>query len=282
MRKGVAVFFAVACGYSWLIGLVVFLVQPSLIARTALLALYMLGPALGAVAAQRVRGEKVFAPLGVRLSPNRWFVVAWLAPLAYSIASGIVSLAFPSVTLSLDFSGMLERLAPGLTPAQLEQATAQLSSMPPPALFAIFVVQALIAGVSINALFAFGEELGWRGFLFARQVPPVLVGVAWGLWHAPIILQGHNYPAHPVAGVAMMTLWCALLAPPFAYVRDRSGSVWAAAVMHGTLNASAGLALLFVKGGSDLVVGVTGAAGMLVLVPVNIAIVAAHRRQARR
>ena len=29
----------------------------------------------------------------------------------------------------------------------------------------------------------------------------VLTGFIWGVWHAPIILQGHNYPQHPVAGV---------------------------------------------------------------------------------
>ena len=29
-------------------------------------------------------------------------------------------------------------------------------------------------------------------------------GVIWGFWHAPLILNGHNYPQHPVVGVFMM------------------------------------------------------------------------------
>lgn len=39
--------------------------------------------------------------------------------------------------------------------------------------------------------------------------------------------------------------------------------------MHGTLNAVAGISVAFVKGGSDLLVGIHGLSGLLVLVAVN-------------
>jgi D-alanyl-lipoteichoic acid acyltransferase DltB (MBOAT superfamily) len=29
----------------------------------------------------------------------------------------------------------------------------------------------------------------------------------WGLWHAPVILQGHNYPGYPLLGVLMMVVF---------------------------------------------------------------------------
>ena len=97
-----------------------------------------------------------------------------------------------------------------------------------------------------------------------------LIGIIWGVWHAPIILQGHNYPQHPVAGVFMMVAWCVLLAPIFSYARLKAKSVIAAAIIHGSLNATAGLAIMVVKGGNDLLVGVTGAAGFIVLAIINL------------
>ena len=97
----------------------------------------------------------------------------------------------------------------------------------------------------------------------------VLTGFIWGVWHTPIILQGHNYPQHPVAGVFMMIAWCILLAPIFNYIRLKSKSVIAASILHGSLNANAGLAIMVVKGGSDLVAGVTGLAGFITLFIIN-------------
>ena len=141
----------------------------------------------------------------------------------------------------------------------------------PVGVFWLSLLQGLIAGVSVNAVAGFGEELGWRGFLqkelaflgFWRS--SVLIGFIWGLWHAPLILQGHNYPQHPITGVLMMTVWCMLLAPIFSYVRVKARSVIAAAILHGTLNATYGLSIVLVRGGSDLTTGVTGLPGFLVL-----------------
>jgi membrane protease YdiL (CAAX protease family) len=65
-------------------------------------------------------------------------------------------------------------------------------------------------GPAVNGLFAFGEELGWRGYLLPKLMPLgkwkayVLVGIIWGLWHGPLVLAGFNYPAFPVLGVLGM------------------------------------------------------------------------------
>jgi membrane protease YdiL (CAAX protease family) len=127
----------------------------------------------------------------------------------------------------------------------------------------------------VNAVAGLGEELGWRGFLL-RELShmgfwrsSVFIGLIWGVWHAPVILQGHNYPQHPVEGVFMMIIFCLLLSPLFSYTRIKSGSVIAAAIMHGTLNATGGLSIMVVEGGDDLVTGVTGVAGFIVLLVVN-------------
>jgi len=137
------------------------------------------------------------------------------------------------------------------------------------------LISGLIAGLTINAVAGFGEELGWRGFLIQQfrnmsfMKASLLTGIIWGFWHAPLILMGHNYPQFPVAGVFMMTLWCVLLSPLFLYITIKSGSVIAAAVMHGTLNGTAGIAIMLIDGGNDLTVGVTGLAGGISLLIVT-------------
>lgn len=72
-----------------------------------------------------------------------------------------------------------------------------------------------------------------------------------------------------------------LLSPIFGYVRMRARSVIAAAVIHGSLNASAGLAIMVMRGGNDLTVGVTGLAGLIVLAVANVGILVYDRVLAR-
>jgi membrane protease YdiL (CAAX protease family) len=134
------------------------------------------------------------------------------------------------------------------------------------------LLQTLVMGITINAIAGFGEELGWRGFLVREYKElkfwnaSLRIGFIWGIWHAPIILMGHNYPEHPVLGVGMMIIWCILLSPLFLYIRIKTHSVIGAAIMHGTLNASAGIPLMFIAGGNDLTAGATGFTGMIALV----------------
>ncbi len=76
----------------------------------------------------------------------------------------------------------------------------------------------------------------------------------------------------------MMTGLTVLLSPLLGYLTLRAGSVIAAAIFHGTFNATAELAILVVQGGSDLIVGVTGLAGFIVLLLINIGLFFLDRR----
>jgi membrane protease YdiL (CAAX protease family) len=94
---------------------------------------------------------------------------------------------------------------------------------------------ALIAGFSINGLFALGEELGWRGFLWDRLRPyglkgKVLLGIIWGLWHAPIIALGFNFPMHRRLGILFMVFLTISLTFPLTGLRDRSRTVYCSSV----------------------------------------------------
>ncbi|MCX9011038.1 MAG: CPBP family intramembrane metalloprotease [Candidatus Methanoperedens sp.] len=249
---------------------------------TAVLLAYMFVPMMMAIIVQKFIYKEPVKDLGISWRLNRWFLVAWLLPAGMAFATLGVSLLFPGVEYSSEMAGLFERLGSIFTPEQMEQLKRQFEASPVhPIWIALF--QGLIAGITINAVAGFGEELGWRGLLqkelhyLGFWKSSAIIGIIWGIWHAPIIIQGYNYPQHPLAGVFMMTIFTLLLSPIFSYVRLKAKSVIAAAIIHGSLNATAGLAIMVIKGGDDLTTGITGLAGFIVLAIVNLAIFAYDR-----
>lgn len=238
--------------------------------------IYMFIPMITALVVQKfIYKEPIRKPLGISFKLNRWFLVAWLLPPIIAFATLGVSLLFPGVEYSPEMAGMFEKYESVLTPEQLAEMKNQATAFPIHIIWLV-LLQGLLAGITINAVAGFGEELGWRGFLqkelgyLGFWKSSALIGFIWGIWHAPIILQGHNYPEHPLAGVLMMIIFTLLISPIFSYVRLKAKSVIAAAIIHGSLNATAGLPLIVLKGGNDLTVGVTGVAGFIVLALVNV------------
>ena len=283
-RKLIA-FIALAYAFSWFLAALFHMLGGRWCTPAAIIVgvPYMFGPLLSAIIVTRfIAHEPVRESLGISFKLNRWFAVAWLLPVGISFVAFVAALALPDVTYSPDMVGLLERFRGTLSPEQLEKVRAQQAALPMHPL-ALGIILALIAGPTLNAVAAFGEEAGWRGFL-QRELgflgfwkASAFIGVVWGFWHAPVILMGHNYPHHPYLGVLMMVVFTVLLAPIFAYVRIRANSVIAAAVAHGSINASAGLAIVLIRGGTELTTGVTGLAGFVVLVVVNAGIWSYHR-----
>ncbi|MCL7402643.1 MAG: CPBP family intramembrane metalloprotease [Thaumarchaeota archaeon] len=236
---------------------------------------FMFMPMVSTIIVQKIiYKEPLRKPLGISFKLNKWWLVAWLLPPLIAFATIGVSLLIPGISYSPEMTGFFERLRGRIPVEQLELLRAQAAASPIH-IFWVALIQGLFAGVTVNAVAGLGEELGWRGFLL-RELShmgfwrsSVFIGLIWGVWHAPVILQGHNYPQHPVEGVFMMIIFCLLLSPLFSYTRIKSGSVIAAAIMHGTLNATGGLSIMVVEGGDDLVTGVTGVAGFIVLLVVN-------------
>ncbi len=129
---------------------------------------------------------------------------------------------------------------------QMEAAGQPTPDMPIRVLWLLQFVNVAVASV-LNFIPAAGEEIGWRGYLFPRLrelVGPtgavLLSGVIWGLWHAPLILLGYNYPANPGLGVLAMCVPCIGLGALLAWLSQRGGSVWPAALGHGAYNAAVG------------------------------------------
>lgn len=238
--------------------------------------IYMFLPLLTAVALLAFVYRKPVRPaILLSLTFNRWWLVAWGVPPLLALLTFLVSLLLPGVEFDAGMEGMIERFGASLSPEQLETMRATIVGAPLMPLL-LGLAGGMVAGITVNAVAAFGEEAGWRGLLLKSLLPlgfwrcSLIIGTLWGLWHAPLILLGHNYPQHPFTGVFMMTLWTILLTPLMNVITLRAKSVLAAAIFHGTLNGTLGLALLYVRGGNDLTVGGTGLAGMLALVLVNL------------
>lgn len=258
-RKALLWFLGIAFGFSWILFAVPLLFgQPGSpqhqIAALPAWALAMWGPGLGALIATRYAAEEPLKVLNLgQLGGKRFYLWAWLLPPALAILTGLLTRAIGVGRLDLSFSIIREAMAsaPGG------------DTIPVEAVVAIQIFFSLTLAPLINTLFAMGEELGWRGFLLPNLMREGgqwraigISGVIWGLWHAPAILQGHNYPGQPLLGVPMMVVFTVLLGAILSWLYLETESPWAPALAHGSINASAGLPLLFLQN-VDIVVGGT-------------------------
>lgn len=239
---------------------------------TGLATVCMLFPLIATITLQLMAHEKPLRNIGVSWKVNRWWFIGWLLmPVIALIITGVSAL-MPGTELTTN-----SELIQTQVTAMNEMAQGQSGIAITPMLFiGITIISGLFTGATINALLAFGEESGWRGYLLSQfkgqhfTKSALIIGAIWGVWHSPLILLGHNYPEHPVAGVFMMVLFCMAFAPLIQYFRVKSGSVIVAAIIHGTFNAVAGLSILLINNFNDLICGSTGLAGCLTLLVIDL------------
>ena len=151
---------------------------------------------------------------------------------------------------------------------------ADMSTAPSPSLILplLFIIS-LFAAPFINSIAAFGEEWGWRGYLLPRLMPLgkwkayLLVGVIWGLWHAPLIAIGFNYPGTPVLGILMMVLLTTALGIFINEMTLHYKSAILAGWIHGVFNSQAyGIWRMLLFSGTNAVLGgITGLVGIAVI-----------------
>lgn len=133
------------------------------------------------------------------------------------------------------------------------------------------ILSSYLVGITLNAIFALGEEIGWRGFLVNLLLEKlgflktsVIVGILWGFWHATaIILLGHNYQVYRIEGVLLFTLITILFTFPHIFVRISSKSVLPAASLHGSINALWGFTILITQTFNNELLGGLGFLGII-------------------
>lgn len=182
-------------------------------------------------------------------------LIAWFAPVALTVVgAGLYFLVFPG---HFDLSGQYLAASAGAEILQKMEAQGLSNSL----YILISAVSAVTYAPLLNGVFALGEEIGWRGFLypqlkarFGRRKGWLLGGAIWGAWHWPLIwLIGYEYGAaagnaagyagFPVVG---MLLFCVITAGwgiLHDWLYEKSGSIWAPAILHGAINATAALPL---------------------------------------
>jgi membrane protease YdiL (CAAX protease family) len=103
----------------------------------------------------------------------------------------------------------------------------------------------LAVGLATMTLIAMAEEIGWRSYLLPRmqELLPrrraaVVVGFCHGLFHLPLILFTSTYDSvgsrWVVAPMVLLSLTSAGVL--YAWLKNRSGSVWPVAFAHATVN----------------------------------------------
>jgi membrane protease YdiL (CAAX protease family) len=300
VKKLTALFLALAFGISWSIYAVakwgIGVTGP--IGWTITSALFMFGPAIAALVLRKPLGL-TWPDLGVVRHGIRW---KWMGiAVLIGLSLPVLAIGFnwllgevlhfqgfghTSVSKAMIIDVLREPLTgSGMSAELVDSRAAMLQDFPlnGPALLVLMLAFAALAGCTVNFVFAMGEELGWRGILFhstrrfgwLRQV--LFTGLVWGLWHAPLIHHGLNYPEHPWSGIAFMCLFTTALALPLAWVRFRSGCVWSAGVLHGTVNAAAGITVVFTKGGTEMLGGGAGLSAILGMCSVGVLLFAFDR-----
>jgi membrane protease YdiL (CAAX protease family) len=252
--RAIFLFYGVAFILNCLLALPLWLGREGLHASIALelLSLMMFTPAIGVVIVRFLLPKSIqpiveVTGLGTGSLPKclYYWLFGWFGITALVLAAPFVGALLGMYTLDLEnFSGLrqLLRHQPG------DEAIIQ--KVPLHTLLLIQFTQLLIAP-GTNAVFAFGEEWGWRGFLLFKLLPlgqwPALVfsGALWGLWHTPVVLLGYNYPLHPRFGVLLMTIFCVIMGILLGWTRLATGSIWPAVIGHGTLNAAGAFGYVF-------------------------------------
>jgi hypothetical protein len=226
-----------------------------------IIAAVMWVPALGALLTLRLVTHEPLRGLNLRFGRLRPYLVAALVvPAAFGLVYALTWL--PGLG---EPDWQMQSLG-----ALLASVGANVSALPEPVQFwpVLFLVSTLGAPF-INGLFGLGEEIGWRGFLLPRLMPLgkarayLLLGVIWGLWHAPLVAVGFNYPGYPILGIVWMCGLTTAIGIYFNELALRERSTLLAGWLHGLFNSqSYGVWRILFPNVNPLIGGITGLIGI--------------------
>src|SRR5215216_6270501 len=102
----------------------------------------------------------------------------------------------------------------------------------------------LVLTMLLDVPLAFGEEIGWRGYLLpqlsssGRRRALLLSGLLQGIWHLPMLLLTPYYHSagNPLIVVPLFLATLTLTGVIYGELRLMTGSMWPAALAHGAGN----------------------------------------------
>ncbi|MEM3384643.1 MAG: CPBP family intramembrane glutamic endopeptidase [Nitrososphaeria archaeon] len=231
--------------------------------------LRMYTPTLASIIGLKVLGKNIFYEIKGFLgqikdtSTLKWYL---LSPLITFASLGIyilfsIAFGFFSLSTLIEQTEVLQNILP----QEINQVTLLI------VIFLSMLLSSYLAAITLNAIFALGEEIGWRGFLVNLLIEKlgflktsIVVGILWGFWHATaIVLLGHNYQIHRIEGTLLFTAITILFTFSHIFVRISSNSVLPAASLHGSINALWGFTLLITKSSDNEIFGGLGCLGII-------------------
>lgn len=187
-------------------------------------------PALAAVATLKLN-RRSLGELGWKWPRTRYAVMSWLIPLlyatiTYAIVWGAGLGGFPKHEV---MRYMVRRMAISASPV--------VSTV-------VYVLLAGSFGLITNLASALGEEIGWRGFLVPELFKTmgftgtaVFSGIVWACWHFPLIIwSSYNGGTPRWYSLICFTVTIVAISFIFSWMRLKSGSLWAAAILHASHN----------------------------------------------
>lgn len=191
----------------------------------------MLCPGVSAILTKLIF-DRNMKGLGWKPGPAKWLGLAYLLPILYgAVIYGITWL------LGLG----------GFTTEAVAEVVSELG-MSDASGVQMVAVYTLVMGTIIflrNSLpGAFGEELGWRGFLYPElqsmtsfTTASLIGGIVWALFHLPLILFADYHSSTPIMFQVVM-FFISAIALTFVYnwFRAKSGSVWPCVILHASHN----------------------------------------------
>jgi uncharacterized protein len=114
------------------------------------------------------------------------------------------------------------------------------------------VIISALANQLVLVVFIAGEEIGWRSFLQDRLIreygvwPAIFIlGVVWGMWHAPVALKGFNLPAYPkFEAFVFFPFVCICYSAMMVFLTFKTHSIIPAILFHTTNNNLGGICLV--------------------------------------
>lgn len=191
----------------------------------------MWSPALAAFATKAIYRENI-RELPWTWGTARYAWLGYLIPIAYALP----------VYLAVWVFGL-----GGFADQAFIKRTAEVfgwSNFPNGMTLTLFVVLTATLGLVGKMSRALGEEIGWRGFLVPELAKVVgfsgvgiISGLMWAIYHFPVLLfADYNAGTPALYGLTCFTLMVVADSFILAWLTLRSGSLWPAAIFHGSHN----------------------------------------------